>query len=346
MQNAMTPITVKSAFESLQAAGYPRRYVTKLLPDWWDNSLLKTSAGALQFALILKQRLGLEVSFGKDGNLDIQARAAHVSFKHRADTHADELNVAASLGIALARLAVFAAKVPYTAFPQDPAALHAMVLRRSGSEKVDFEGLLDLCWAHGIPVLFLKEMPRNIKKMTGMAVVVYNRPAILLGYNYAQHSKQLFVLAHELSHIICGHVQNNGALIDEDIADVTEGLEGGARVRRDEEEKEADAFALQLIRNGYINAHRRILRQDSAATLAMEAMLIGNELGIDPGHLILSYGKEHDDWMRANQALNFTLLRAGAIDIVQEKFLANIESDLLSAESAQHLFSMQGFVGK
>ena len=65
MQDAKTPITVKSTFERLQAAGYPRAYVTKLLPDWWDNSLFKTSAGAFQLALILKQRLGLDVSFGK-----------------------------------------------------------------------------------------------------------------------------------------------------------------------------------------------------------------------------------------------------------------------------------------
>jgi hypothetical protein len=342
MQNATTPITVKTAFESLTAAGYPRAYVNKLMPDWWDNSLLKTSAGAFQFALILKQRLGLEVSFGQDGSLDIQSRAAHASFKHRADTQADELNVAAGLGIALARLAVFSARASYQELPRDPAQLHALVLQRSGRDVVDFEGLLDLCWAHGIPVLFLKEMPRNTKRMAGMAVMVEDRPAILLGYSYAQHSKQLFVLAHELAHIICQHVQNNGALIDEDIADVTEGLEGGARVRRDEEEREADAFALQLLRNGYMNAHRRIPRQDSAATLAMLAMNVGHELGIDQGHLILSYGKEHDDWMHANQALNFTLHRAGAIEILREKFMANTALDSLSDESAAHLLSMQG----
>src|SRR5690606_26024587 len=117
-------------------------------------------------------------------NLAIEPRAAHANFKHLASTREDELNVAASLGIALARLAVFATRRPYVGLPNDSAVLYAMVRSITGRGHVDFEGLLALCWAHGIPVLFLKEMPRNTKRMTGMAVMVDGRPAILLGFNY------------------------------------------------------------------------------------------------------------------------------------------------------------------
>lgn len=53
MQDAKALITVKSAYGSLQAAGFPKSFVDRMLPEWWDNSLLKTSAGALQFALSL-----------------------------------------------------------------------------------------------------------------------------------------------------------------------------------------------------------------------------------------------------------------------------------------------------
>lgn len=343
MHDAKTPITIKSVFESLQAAGYPRTYVTKILPDWWDNSLLKTSAGAFQFALILKQRLGLDVSFRQDGNLAIEPRVAHANFKHLAGTRADELNVAANLGIALARLAVFATRAPYLDLPADPAAIYSKVRELSGRPVVDFEGLLDLCWLHGIPVLFLKEMPRNTRRMTGMAAMVDGHPAILLGFNYAQHSKQLFVLAHELAHILCGHVQNNGALIDEDIADVSEGLEGRAQVRRDEQEREADAFSLNLIRNGRMDIARQIPRMTSAAVLAAEASRLGREAGIDQGHLILSYAKERDDWIRANQALNFIEQPVGAIDLLQDRFTQNTDLAAISEENAEHLLSIQGF---
>lgn len=345
MSDEKAPITVKSAFKSLQAAGYPRTYVMKLLPDWWDNSLLKTSAGAFQFALILKQRLGLDVSFGHDGNLAIKPQVARANFKHRAGTHADELNVAASLGIALAHLAVFATNQPYRELPSNPVAIYAMVREQTGRPSVDFEGLLDLCWSHGIPVLFLKGMPKKTKRMTGMATMVDGRPTVLLGFNYAQHSKQLFVLAHELAHIICGHIQDNGALVDEEIADVSEGLAGRASVRRDAQEREADTFALNLIRNGPINIVRKMPRQPSAAVLAAEAFRLGREAGIDQGHLILSYAKERDDWIKANQALNFIEQPVNAIDLLQDKFIKNVALGAISEESANHLLFMQGFMG-
>lgn len=345
MHDAKTPITVKSAFKSLQAAGYPRAYVTRLLPDWWDNSLLKTSAGAFQFALILKQRLGLDVNFGHDGNLAIQPQAAHANFKHRAGTRVDELNVGASLGIALARLAVFASRQPYRELPASPVAVYAMVREHTGRPSVDLEGLLDLCWLHGIPVLFLKEMPRSAKRMTGMAAMVDGRPVILLGFNYAQHSKQLFVLAHELAHILCGHVQDNGALVDEDIADVSEGLEGRAQVQRDDQEQEADNFALDLIRNGNMGIVRQMPRQTSAAVLAAEAFRLGREVGIDQGHLILSYAKERDDWIKANQALNFIEQPVNAIDLLRDRLMKNTALEAISEENAEHLLSMQGFTG-
>ena len=345
MQDAKTPITAKSAFQSLQAAGYPRNYVMKLLPEWWDNSLLKTSAGALQFALILKQRLGLDVSFGQDGYLAIEPRAARASFKHRAGTHEDELNVAAGLGIALARLAVFATRERYRELPATPTSIHDLVRECTGRACVDFHGLLDLCWMYGIPILFLNEMPRNTKRMTGMAVMVEGRPAILLGFKYVQHAKQLFVLAHELAHILCGHVQDNGALIDEDMADVSGGLEGRSHVRRDEQEREADAFALSLIRRGQMDIIKNMPRQFSATTLAAAAMKLGRSSGIDQGHIILSYGKEHDDWMWANQAMNFIEQEIGAIDLLKDRFMRNTDLGAISEEAAEHLLSMQGFAG-
>lgn len=344
MQDAKALITVKSAYDSLQAAGFPKSFVDRMLPEWWDNSLLKTSAGALQFALILKQRLGLDVFFGQDGQLAINAQAPQASFKHRADTSADELNVSAALGIALARIAVRATRNQYGELPPDPSTINAMA-RNTRDDAMGFEGLLDLCWAHGIPVLFLKDLPKKTKRMAGMAVMVDGRPAILLGYDYAQHAKQLFVLAHELAHIVCRHVEDNGALIDEEITQVVVGLEGRAQSQRDAQENEADDLALRMIRNGDMDVVNQFSRASSAVALAAQAMSLGKATGIDQGHLILSYAKLHDDWMRANQALNFIEQRIDAVALVREKLIANVDLDAISDESAEHLLTMQGFQG-
>lgn len=343
MQNAKASIAAKSAYESLQAAGFPKSFVDRMLPDWWDNSLLKTSAGALQFALILKQRLGLDVVFSQNGQLAINAQAPQAKFKHRADTSAEELNVSAALGIALARIAVRATRNPYALLPPDPFAIYAMARGTSSETGMGFEGLLNLCWSHGIPVLFLKDLPKKTKRMAGMAVMVDGRAAILLGYDYTQHAKQLFVLAHELAHIVCGHVENNGALIDEEIKQVVVGLEGRAESERDVQESQADELALMMIRNGNMDVVNHFSRASSAVALAAQAMALGKHAGIDQGHLILSYAKLHDDWMRANQAMNFIEQRIDAVALVREKFIANVDLHAISDESAEHLLTMQGF---
>ena len=74
-------VTVKSAYDALGAAGFPKSFVTRLLPDWWDNALFKTSTGAIEFASILKQRLGLDVGFAENGELQVLAPDRRARYK-------------------------------------------------------------------------------------------------------------------------------------------------------------------------------------------------------------------------------------------------------------------------
>ncbi|KTT39840.1 hypothetical protein RSA46_05580 [Pseudomonas oryzihabitans] len=339
-----TPMSAKAAFETLKAAGYPRAYVERLLPDWWDNSLFKSVAGVTQFALILKHRLGLNVRIDTGGGLVVDAEPVRVRFKHRSDTQEGELNVAASLGIALSKLGLFCAKQPYTQLPADPKAIREKAMAVSGRTYVDFESLLDLCWMSGIPVLFLSVLPKTSKRVTGMALNIEGRPVIVLGLHHDQHSRQFFVLAHELGHILCGHVDGDCVLIDEDLMEVTDTLAGSRTARKDVEEKEADAFALSLIRNGHSDAAVAI-RGDSAVGLASAAAMKGQELGVDPGHLILSYARANDDWIRANMALGYSRSQTNALKVIEERFFANTDLQRLSDESREHVLAVQGFHG-
>ncbi|WP_457322146.1 hypothetical protein, partial [Stenotrophomonas sp. P5_B8] len=105
--NKNTPtVTVKSAYHALGEAGYPKSFVSRLLPDWWDNALFKTSSGAIEFASILKQRLGLDVRFGDSGELEVLASNRPARYKKRAATLVSELQVCSSLGMALGKLAL------------------------------------------------------------------------------------------------------------------------------------------------------------------------------------------------------------------------------------------------
>lgn len=342
--NKNTPtVTVKSAYHALGEAGYPKSFVSRLLPDWWDNALFKTSSGAIEFASILKQRLGLDVRFGDSGELEVLASNRPARYKKRAATLVSELQVCSSLGMALGKLALFCTDGTADPLPADPKELSKRVRASTGAAAIGFGSLLDFCWQQGIPVLFLKELPRGSKRITGMAMRIEDRPVIVLGFQSGQNAKQLFVLAHELAHICLGHVAGTGVLIDEGMDAITEAIEREADQHGDAEERQADQFALAMLRNGRLSLPLDNHGTMSAAQLVNMAMSLGDSLSVDPGHIILSYARDHDDWLLANQALGYFPDQASAKELLKDRFLANCDVDRLTDDNRAYLLSMQGF---
>ena len=336
------PLTATRAYGLLKEQGFPRSFVEKLLPEWWDNALLSTSAGSLQFAMILKQRLGLDVSFVPDGEIEIKSRPGPRRFKHRTDTQVAELQVAANLGLALAQLGAFATAVPYRPLPTDPIKLAELITGSDDRHFVDLDGLLSTLWAHGIPVMFLNELPRGCKRLTGMATRIGERPVIVLGLKHQQRSRQLFVLAHELGHVQCGHIAEGSMLIDEDLSSVSDAI-ATPTVSLDDEERQADACALTLLRRGASARAVALGEHHTPSTLAAEAFTRGMELGIDPGHLILSYAQENAQWALASQAIDYYPDSSGAMGVIRDAFLRHADVSRLSDENRAYLLSAQGF---
>lgn len=342
--NKNTPtVTVKSAYAALGAAGFPKSFVTRLLPDWWDNALFKTSTGAIEFASILKQRLGLDVGFAESGELEVLAPDRRARYKKRAATLESELQVCSNLGVAMGKLALFCMEQPAQHLPNDPLMLAKMVRAGSETKDISFQALLDFCWNQGVPVLFLKDLPRGSKRITGMALRIDGSPVIVLGYQSNQNAKQLFVLAHELAHMCLGHVDSAGVLIDEGIDAITESIEGADGTLADAEERQADEFALTLLRNGHLRLPQSKQSPASPAELTMDAVSRGRDLGIDPGHIILSYAREHDDWLFGHQALGYLPDQKSALELLHDRFLKNCHVDRLSDDNRAYLLSMQGF---
>ena len=53
----------KSAvYKQIRDVGISRATLNRVLPAWWDDALLQSNSGFLQFAKVLDQRLGLSVS--------------------------------------------------------------------------------------------------------------------------------------------------------------------------------------------------------------------------------------------------------------------------------------------
>jgi len=342
--NKTTPtVTAKSAFQALAAAGYPRGFVSRLLPDWWDNALFKTSTGAIEFAAILKQRLGLSVSFAADGELQVAPCDRRTRYKKRASTAEADLQVCASLGLALGRLALFCGPDVVPDLPTDPLKVAKRILANTKDRAVTLPALLDYCWSQGIPVLFLKEIPRGSRRMAGMALKIGQRPVIVLGFQSNQCARQLFVLAHELAHICLSHVDAGSVVIDEGLAAITDVMEEVGDASIDDEEAQADAFALSLLRHGLEKLPNDQDRYSSPAELASRSLSLSKTINVDAGHIILSYARTHDNWLFANQALAYLPGQKDAMALIQKFFLSHCKVSRLTEENANYLLRMQGF---
>lgn len=325
----------------MKDAGYPKKFVETMLPEWWDNRLLETSSGILQFALFAKQRFGLEVKFSEDGSLQVTDDTVQVRFKHRKGTSQDDLTVVKNLGKAVASIVKYTTP-EYRPLPSNAMELREIALGYSNNGSISFEALLQVCWTYGIPVFFLDKIPRSAKRMTGMVVNQSGNPTILLGFRHDHRSRQLFVLAHELAHILLGHVGANALLIDNDLDFVEDTLVDQSAASIDDEERQADRFALEVIRGVRELSFDTVF--DEPSELAMFALEEGGRYGIDSGHIITSYAFDTLDWPTANSAMKFMTEPDGAINLIREKFKNNANFDQVSEETADYLDSLQGLI--
>jgi len=135
-----------------------------------------------------------------------------------------------------------------------------------------------------------------------MAVRIGRRHAILVARESGPPAQYMFHVAHELGHIVLGHLANTTAIIDADPADPANDPQ---ELVDDDEENAADEFAEELLTG---NAHFRVDRglggtQGNANELARIAMATGKKLGIDPGHVVLCFADATGDWALAMSAI-------------------------------------------
>ena len=125
--------------------------------------------------------------------------------------------------------------------------------------------------------------------------MIDGRPVIVLCKRDRHTAWLLFILAHELGHIALSHIKDNEVLLDEDVKDLG-----------DQEEEEANAFAIELLAG---DADRRYSYTGDtwlgAQQLAQLAAEVGARDCVDPGHIVLNYAHTMNGyWGVANAALD------------------------------------------
>jgi hypothetical protein len=274
------PEYLRTFYENLGNLGFSKQYVRKtFLPHWWEDRLAAEETAFQQMAMSVASvaQLDLMALLGISGKLELSA--CRPEFKHTAGIDRARYAVATQLAISIAEIAASATGTPY-ALPTTASEVRSAILQRDDRPWVDLASLVDYCWTHGVPVLRLAgHLPyreRN-RKPQGMVVRVRERIVIVLsGNTSAAHVE--FDLAHELGHILAGHLEENDCIVDETLD----------RESSDDREREANDQALELLcgRESQFYSERWL----DAAQLATVAIKRGKTDRIEPGHLVLNFG--------------------------------------------------------
>lgn len=224
-----------SLIKRLREAGISRAAISAAWPSWWTDEAASSPSGRAELRFALARRLGLEPKplLGERVEFIWNDEAC---FKHLSAAGDIQKAALTSFGMSIGRLLLRAVPAPPI------QKLDALDLRKAilaSNDFVDLNAILAACWAIGIPVAYLRVFPLEVKSMHAMVVAVEGRFAILLGRNASYPAPVAFTLAHELGHVMLGHLGAAPALVDlEDPALAKDG---------DEQEREADRFALTLL---------------------------------------------------------------------------------------------------
>ena len=278
--------------KTLRRAGLSDQAVEAAWPVWWSDAASESSSARAELRFTLARRLGLSPQSLSGDRVEFVWKD-NTRFKHLSKEDEFQQAALSSFGIAIGR-----SLIKGTPPSRNLAGLMPDMLRqavRRNRAFVDLAGLLAVCWGLGVPVVHLRIFPLSSKGMHAMVVKVDERYAILLGRDAQYPAPIAFTLAHEMGHVALGHLQKSDAVID--MGDPAEAKEA------DDEEKEADEFALQLLTGEPRPDIQTNIERFGAQQLAAAVLEAGPSRGIEPGTLALCIAYKTDKWPIAAAAL-------------------------------------------
>ncbi|HEY1757829.1 MAG TPA: hypothetical protein VGG72_20840 [Bryobacteraceae bacterium] len=281
----------------LKSIGLDDPFINAAWPDWWSEDADPSSSARLELRFSVARKLGLDAR----SVLDEEGTPRFIwkdeaRFKHLSGESDMERAALSSFGRSVGALLTTVTGLGEFALEGTPASgLRNAVL--ASQRYVRLADLLSLSWSAGIPVAHLRIFPSGRKRMAAMAVGVGERHAVLLAKDSMYPPHIAFYLGHELGHIALGHIRKDAAIVDME-ADVL------STNSDDDEEAEADRFALELL-TGKAGLELVPTGSYNAPGLAQIALRVSGELQIEPGTLALCFGYATGNWAVANSAMRF-----------------------------------------
>lgn len=280
----------------LKQLGLADAAITAAWPRWWSEEADASRSAQAELRFGIARRLGLDpVSLLGDEDEPRFLWHREARFKHLSAENEREQAGIASFGRGLAAAMASSAPEPGNDLVGYRAGELRQELLAGGLQFIGLDTLLALSWGVGVPVVHLRVFPWPRKRMAAMTVRVNERSFILLGKDASYPPWIAFYLAHELGHVALAHVGPDQAIVDLDV--------GEKVVASDQEEADADAWALELLTG---RPKLKVTSADenrSAAELARAALGAAGELRIEPGTLALAFGYTTGEWPLANGAL-------------------------------------------
>jgi Zn-dependent peptidase ImmA (M78 family) len=283
----MTQTQVKMAalYDRLTDIGFPKKFIREnALPDWWDDELEASSGAVVEAAAYISRRLNLDVlSLLKPDKSPSFKSSCQAKFKTKRGTESKQLFLAQCMAARIAEMVAYAMSCELKPLPKTAQAVRNEIL--ANQKFVNLEGLLNWCSHYGIPVVHFDGFPKasGVHKFHGMVAYFYSRPVVVISFKCSSAAWLLFILAHELGHLIKGHV-DDAAIIDEEVVP-----ESG-----DNEEIEANEFAVELLlgKPDMTYYTPKILTGEKLADYACNISVRDR---VDPGVVVLNYA-----WSKAN----------------------------------------------
>ncbi len=226
----------KALRQRLKEAGLSDPLIDAAWPAWWSDDAFASQSAKAELRFAIARKLGLSPKSLVHDEVEFVWKD-EARFKHLLNETDDQKSALTSFGISVCRILVRS----LTSEPV-PGSIGALELRNSILQSkpfIDLQALLATCWAIGVPVIHLRVFPLETKRMHAMAVKVAGRHAILLGRDAHYPAPVAFTLAHEIGHVMLGHITSSSAIID--VGDPLGPSQG------DVEEDEADRYALELL---------------------------------------------------------------------------------------------------
>lgn len=321
---------MRDLYARLNAVGFDSSFVREsCLPDWWEDSLAKTPANRAVAEAAISRHFGYGIGDLRDAKKALTLpKLGPAKMKKNRDVQLDD--VAAGRFVAEHAAALVSRHLhslpDFTGY-KSAAEIRAAILQTA--PYVTLSALLAWCWENGIVVVRLARFPKGSKKFDGVAMFTGERPVIVLASAKNSPAWLVFHLAHELGHIMRRHVSpGSESWVDGKIeANDT-----------DEHEREADAFACELLTASTTCSIPDSITA-SPASVAIHAKNYGKRQAIAPGVVALFYAHSRGKttWGVAGKVLALLKDHTGGHAMIDAAFNKHLNHEALPESTARFL---------